>query len=86
MPPWLSPWLTDGPFLALCKIDEQTLRRHEYFGQYGKVVKVVVNRTHVGNDRASASASAYVTYANKEDAKAAIQAVNEFWLDGRMIR
>ena len=69
---------------ALCEIDEQTLRRWEYFAQYGTVVNVAVNRTHVGGD--SASASAHVKYTNKADAMAAIQAVNKFWLDGRMIR
>jgi len=71
---------------------EETLRRGEYFGQFGKIVKVVVNRNHSGgsgdprNASASLSASAYITFAHKEDAKACIQAVDGFWMDGRNVR
>jgi hypothetical protein len=64
----------------------QTLRSNEYFGQYGKIIKVVVNRNHMSGDRQNGSASAYITYSKKEDARAAIQAVDGFWLDGRLIR
>jgi CCR4-NOT transcription complex subunit 4 len=64
----------------------QTLRSQEYFGQYGKIIKVVVNRNHMSGDRQNGSASAYITYSKKEDARAAIQAVDGFWLDGRLIR
>ena len=45
---------------------EDALRKPEYFGQYGKVSKIVLNRNHNGNgDPRRASASAYVTFANK---------------------
>jgi len=45
---------------------EDTLRKPEYFGQYGKVSKIVLNRNHNGNgDPRRASASAYVTFAHK---------------------
>lgn len=43
----------------------KTLRRADYFGQYGRIVKVVVNRNHSGIDTSSASASAYITFAHK---------------------
>lgn len=45
---------------------EDALRKAEYFGQYGKVSKIVLNRNHNGNgDPRRASASAYVTFAHK---------------------
>ena len=66
---------------------EAMLRRDEYFGQYGKIVKVVVNRSHLRSQQGSGggdggSASAYITYQRRDDAKAAIQAVDGFWLGG----
>lgn len=66
---------------------EETLRRPEYFGQYGKISKIVLNRNHNGNgDPRRASASAYVTFAQKEDTLACILALDGFYLDGRNIR
>lgn len=62
---------------------EETLRKAEYFGQYGKITKVVVHRNHTSSH---ATVSAYITFAFKEDAKAAIQALEGFWLDGHQIR
>ena len=45
---------------------EETLRKPEYFGQYGKISKIVINRNHNGNgDPRRASASAYVTFSHK---------------------
>ena len=45
---------------------EETLRKAEYFGEYGKITKIVLNRNHNGNgDPRRASASAYVTFAHK---------------------
>jgi CCR4-NOT transcription complex subunit 4 len=45
---------------------EDTLRKPEYFGQYGKIAKIVLNRNHNGNgDPRRASASAYVTFVHK---------------------
>ena len=45
---------------------EEILRKPEYFGQYGKISKIVLNRNHNGNgDPRRASASAYVTFAHK---------------------
>lgn len=45
---------------------EDTLRKPEYFGQYGKIAKIVLNRTNVtSSDPRRASASAYVTFVHK---------------------
>ena len=87
---------------------EEVLRRAEYFGQYGKIMKVVVNRNHTGVDGGGSgggnggggvgsgsgsglssqpAASAYITFAHKEDAKACIGAVDGLTLDqGRTLR
>jgi hypothetical protein len=62
---------------------EEILKKSEYFGQYGKIVKTVI---HKNSNSAHATASAYVTFAHKEDAKACIQALEGFWLDGHHIR
>lgn len=46
--------------------NEDTLRKAEYFGQYGKIAKIVVNRTNITSaDPRRASASAYVTFVHK---------------------
>jgi len=67
---------------------DDMLRRSEHFGQYGRIGKVVLNRSHIGGggDPRRASASAYVTFVNKEDALACILALDGFYLDGRNIR
>ncbi len=62
---------------------EETLRKAEYFGQYGKISKIVIHRNHTSSH---ATVSAYITFAYKEDAKAAIQALEGFWLDGHHLR
>lgn len=62
---------------------EEILKKPEFFGQYGKIVKTVI---HKNSNSAHATASAYVTFAHKEDAKACIQALEGFWLDGHHIR
>jgi CCR4-NOT transcription complex subunit 4 len=45
---------------------EDTLRKADYFGQYGKISKIVLNRNQTtGGDLRRASASAYVTFLHK---------------------
>ncbi|KAI7099961.1 hypothetical protein KC365_g8219 [Hortaea werneckii] len=52
----------------------QTLRGDQYFGQYGKIVKIVVSKAR---DRIHPdSVGVYVTYESKEDAESCIKAVN----------
>jgi CCR4-NOT transcription complex subunit 4 len=62
------------------------LKRGEYFGQYGRIVKLVVNRTYQQGDPKQASASAYVTFQHKEDARACIQSVDNVAIDGRVLK
>ena len=57
---------------------EEILRKPEYFGQYGKISKIVLNRNHNGNgDPRRASASAYVTFAHKV---CCFVLIAQFWL------
>jgi CCR4-NOT transcription complex subunit 4 len=46
---------------------EEKLKRPEYFGQYGKIAKIVLNRNQItpGTDSRRGSASAYVTFVHK---------------------
>lgn len=70
--------------------NEDTLRKPEYFGQYGKIAKIVLNRSQTvppeGGDPRRASASAYVTFQHKEDTLACILALDGFYLENRNIR
>ncbi|ETO74802.1 hypothetical protein F444_09552 [Phytophthora nicotianae P1976] len=66
--------------------EEDILRSNECFGQYGKIVKAVVNKSHLNTDRANATASAYITFANKEDALCCIVAIDGYYLDGSLLR
>ncbi|PNS14963.1 hypothetical protein CAC42_2192 [Sphaceloma murrayae] len=50
----------------------ETLRGPQYFGQYGKIIKIVVSKA---KDNQS-SVGVYVTYARKEDAASCINAVD----------
>ncbi|KAL7580064.1 hypothetical protein ACA910_005049 [Epithemia clementina (nom. ined.)] len=66
---------------------EDNLRKPEYFGQYGKIAKIVINRTQATTgDPRRASASAYVTFVHKEDTLSCILALDGFHIDGRNIR
>jgi CCR4-NOT transcription complex subunit 4 len=65
---------------------EEILKKAEYFGQYGKISKIVINRTQATGDPRRASASAYVTFAHKEDTLANILALDGFYLENRNIR
>ena len=66
----------------------QILRRHEFFTQYGKIVKLVVNRNHLYdvNPPLGPCLSVYVTYSRKEDALKCIDAVDGCILDRRVLR
>ena len=52
----------------------QTLRGDQYFGQYGKIIKIVVSKAKEGAN--SNSIGVYVTFAKKEDAARCIAAVD----------
>ncbi|OBZ91616.1 CCR4-NOT transcription complex subunit 4 [Choanephora cucurbitarum] len=72
---------------------EETIRSMDYFGQFGKVSKVVINKRQIaptshanGATSMQASAAVYVTYYRKEDATKAIHAVDGSVMAGRILR
>ncbi|KAK2725200.1 CCR4-NOT transcription complex subunit 4-like isoform X1 [Artemia franciscana] len=71
--------------------DPDILKRAEYFGRFGRIHKVVLNHSnHYAGQQVSGSkspsCSAYVTYIRSDDALRAIQAVNNFCVDGRTLK
>ncbi|KAL8677806.1 MAG: hypothetical protein Q9186_005786 [Xanthomendoza sp. 1 TL-2023] len=53
----------------------QTLRGDQYFGQYGKIIKIVVSKAKA-NAGGNSSIGVYVTFARKQDAASCISAVD----------
>ncbi|KAJ4969911.1 hypothetical protein NE237_003010 [Protea cynaroides] len=68
--------------------DEDMLQHKEYFGQYGKVLKVSISRTAGGVIQHSSNntCSVYITYSKEEEAVRCIQSVHGFVLEGRSLR
>nr|CCA15404.1 conserved hypothetical protein [Albugo laibachii Nc14] len=66
--------------------DEEKLRSQELFGQYGRIIKAVVNKSHLNLDRQHTTVSAYITFAEKEDALSCIHVVDGYLLDGSPLR
>ncbi|KAI9272484.1 hypothetical protein BY458DRAFT_474320 [Sporodiniella umbellata] len=72
---------------------EETVRSNDYFGQFGKIAKIVINKRQVaptshanGATSMQPSAAVYVTYARKDDAAKAIHAVDGSVMAGRVLR
>jgi CCR4-NOT transcription complex subunit 4 len=63
----------------------QTLRGEQYFGQYGKIIKIVVSKAKEGAG-GNQSIGVYVTFARKEDAAKCIQAVDGSQNGDRVLR
>ncbi|XP_015952340.1 uncharacterized protein LOC107476910 isoform X1 [Arachis duranensis] len=74
--------------LPLNLADEELLQRREYFGQYGKVLKVSMSRTAAGviQQFPNETCSVYITYSKEEEAIRCIQNVHGFVLEGRPLR
>ena len=62
-----------------------TLRGPDYFGQYGKIIKIVVSKARE-NAQHQQSVGVYVTFARKEDAEACIAAVDGSQNGDRVLR
>ena len=63
----------------------QTLRGDQYFGQYGKIIKIVVSKAKEGSG-GSQSIGVYVTFARKQDAASCIAAVDGSQNGDRILR
>ncbi|CDY15757.1 BnaC04g15670D [Brassica napus] len=68
--------------------DEDLFQSREYFGQYGKVVKVALARTQAGEIQLfpNNSCSVYITYSREEEAIRCIRSVHLFVFDGRPLK
>ncbi|KYB26978.1 uncharacterized protein Cnot4 isoform X1 [Tribolium castaneum] len=66
--------------------EPEVLKRHEYFGKFGKIHKVVINQSTAYAGSQGPSASAYVTYMKSDDALRAIESVNNITIDGRLVK
>jgi len=62
--------------------DSDVLKRLEYFGKFGKIIKVVVNQPK----EPTSTGSAYITYARSEDALRALTSVNNAIFDNKTIK
>jgi CCR4-NOT transcription complex subunit 4 len=62
----------------------ETLRGDQYFGQYGKIVKIVVSKAK--DNINPQSVGVYVTYARKQDAASCIAAVDSSQNGDRVLR
>ena len=72
----LSPSLTN----------EKTVSSADFFGKYGKIRKVVINKSSPYNSSQGVSYSAYITYANETQATLCIRAVDGYRFDGRNLK
>ena len=65
------------------------IRSHDFFGQFGKVSKVVINKRPslpASQVTSQPSAAVYVTYFRKDDAAKAIAAVDGSVIADRVVR
>ena len=63
----------------------QTLRGPQHFGQYGKIVKIVVSKAKEGSV-GHHSLGIYVTFVSREDAQTCIAALDGSLHEGRVLR
>lgn len=77
--------------------DETVMKRYEYFGQYGVIQNITINKdTHTtflkddvestSSNKSQISYAAYITYTSPQDASLAIMALDQHIYDGRLIR
>ncbi|GMH62269.1 hypothetical protein TL16_g03440, partial [Triparma laevis f. inornata] len=67
-------------------MSQSILASEKWFGQYGKISKIVVNRSQQQGNAKASSCSAYVTFANELDSLCCILCMDGFWLESRAIR
>jgi RNA recognition motif-containing protein len=68
---------------------EEYLRSPDFFGQYGKITRVITNRRGHGHTpviSALAPTGVYIMYTKKEDAMRAVEAADGTLFDGKTLR
>lgn len=66
--------------------NEALLRRNDFFGKFGKILKVVINKNNHYNSGPNPTVSAYITFAKKEDATHCVRTIDKSTIDGRTLR
>lgn len=68
--------------------NKEKLMKREYFGQYGTITKIVVNKTKAYNQNSpyGPSYSAYVTFSKPQEASIAILSLDETIIDNHLVR
>ena len=65
---------------------EDTLKRFEYFGQYGKVLSVTLNKEKAfQSENQGVCHSAYIQYSTEREASIAILSIDQYVFDGRLM-
>lgn len=66
---------------------EEILSRYEYFGQYGKIKKIVVNNTTPHNNASQVpTVSAYITFCDIKDAEECLYALEGFVINDYILK
>ena len=67
---------------------ESKLKSYEYFGQYGKIIKLVINKnkTYNSNGPNGPSYTCYITYSNEEESSLAILSLDNCTIDNHEIK
>ena len=68
--------------------NKEKLNKYEYLGQYGSIVKIVVNKNKAYNQNSphGPSYSAYVTFSKPSEASIAILSLDDTMIDNHLIR
>ena len=71
----------------LIKID-QKLKSYEYFGQYGKIIKLVINKnkTYNSNGPNGPSYTCFITYSTEAESSLAILSMDNYTFDNHEIK
>lgn len=73
--------------LSATLANENILRQHDFFGQYGEITKIVVNKNGYNQSNHNETTySSYVSYKTKEQASLALLAIDSIIIDGNLIR
>lgn len=64
------------------------ISKKEFFGQYGKLLKIVINtsKEYDPDGKNGPSYSAFITYSSEQEAALAILSIDGLFYDGRVIR
>jgi CCR4-NOT transcription complex subunit 4 len=68
--------------------NKELLGKYDYFGQYGQILKIIVNKhkAYYGENQKKPSYSAYISYSSPSEAASAILAIDSVTVDDSLIR